>query len=274
MHEYDVALKLTLQQVDVAIRELTGAAIARWHNVELPEVQNTRVDLLGETASGELIHIELQASNDRTIPLRMAEYYLRVFRQFARFPQQVLLYVGNAPMSMEAELNTPALKHSYRIIDIRDLDGALLLESSHLADNIVAVLTRLPDARAAVHRIVARIAELPPGERETAAEQLFILAGLRKLGRIVTEEVERTMPILTSILEHDVIGPEYNRGVHEGVQQGKLQGELKMLHRLIEKRFGQLPDWAAAKLAGRTTTELEDLSVRVLDAPSLEDLLQ
>ena len=37
MHEYDIAFKLTLQQVDLAIRELTGTAIARWLNVELPE---------------------------------------------------------------------------------------------------------------------------------------------------------------------------------------------------------------------------------------------
>jgi hypothetical protein len=29
MHEYDIAFKLTLQQVDLTIRELTGTAIAR-----------------------------------------------------------------------------------------------------------------------------------------------------------------------------------------------------------------------------------------------------
>ena len=51
---------------------------------------------------------------------------------------------------MEAELNGPALKYSYRLIDIRDVDGVRLLESAHLGDNIVAVLTRLPDPRAAV----------------------------------------------------------------------------------------------------------------------------
>jgi hypothetical protein len=44
MHEYDIAFKLTLQQVDVALRELIGTTIARGLNVELPEVRNTRVD--------------------------------------------------------------------------------------------------------------------------------------------------------------------------------------------------------------------------------------
>ena len=51
MHDYDVAFKLILEQwVDLTIREIAGTTIARWLNVELPEVRNTRVDLLGETA--------------------------------------------------------------------------------------------------------------------------------------------------------------------------------------------------------------------------------
>src|SRR5262245_27153298 len=58
MHEYDTAFKLTLQHVDVTFRELLGTAIARWHNVEFPQIRSTRADLLGETAAGDLVHIE------------------------------------------------------------------------------------------------------------------------------------------------------------------------------------------------------------------------
>ena len=265
MHEYDAAFKLTLQDVDVALRQLTGTTIARWFNVELPQVKNARVDLLGEGETGELIHIELQATNDRTMPLRMLDYCLRIFRQFDRFPIQVVLYAGEAPLNMEATLSGPALNFSYRLVDVRDLDGERLLESAHIGDNIVAILTRLPDVRAAIHRVVERIADLPGEERDAAFAQLFILAGLRRLGDVVQEEA-RKMPILNDILDHDVIGPEYRRGVQEG--------ELKILHRQIEKRFGKLPNWAEERLASRTTIELEELGVRTLDAESLEDLLK
>jgi len=55
------------------------------------------VDLLGETEAGDLVHIGLQSSNDHKMPLRMAEYCLRVFRLFGKFPHQVLLYVGDEP---------------------------------------------------------------------------------------------------------------------------------------------------------------------------------
>ena len=77
------------------------------------------------------------------------------------------------------------------------------------------------------------------------------------------------MPIHIDILENKVLGREYKRGL----QQGVLQGEIGVLRRLIERRFGALPDWAEERLTTRTAAELEDLSVRVLDAGSLEELL-
>ena len=41
----------------------------------------------------------------------------------------------------------------------------------------------------------------------------------------------------------------------------------------MEKRFGALPGWATEKLAALSTSELEDLSERVLDAKTVEELL-
>src|ERR1700723_573774 len=105
MQEYDVALKLLLRgSAKLTMRELTGTAVERWLDVEMPKVQSTRVDLLGETADKRLVHLELQSGHDPAMPLRMAEYCLSVFRLFERFPRQVLLYVGEAPLRMASEL--------------------------------------------------------------------------------------------------------------------------------------------------------------------------
>lgn len=45
-----------------------------------------------------------------------------------------------------------------------------------------------------------------------------------------------------------------------------------MLHRLIEKRFGPLPASAENQLTRLSIAELEDLSLRVLDAKSVDEL--
>src|ERR1022692_4110719 len=281
MQEYDVALKLLLQgSASLTMRALTGTAIAKWLDVELPKVQNLRLDLLGETVDGDLIHLELQSSNDATMPLRMAEYCLGVFRLFGRFPRQVVLYVGEPQMRMESGLRGPDVLFQYRLIDIRTLDGERLLESQEVGDNVIAILARLRDHKEAVHRIVERIAGLPTAERETALAQLMILAGLRHLSRTVEQEA-RKMPIDVDIREHEVLGPMFKEaeqkgrqeGRREGRQEGLQEGELTVLRRLIEKRFGALPGWAGEKLAALSASELEDLSMRVLDAKSVEELL-
>lgn len=85
------------------------------------------------------------------------------------------------------------------------------------------------------------------------------------------------MPIQTSILEHDVLGPLFQKGRREGrqegLQKGLHEGESKVLRRLIEKRFGSLPPWAAQKLEALPAPALDDLVERVLDAKSIEELL-
>ena len=263
MQEYDVALKLLLRgSAKLTMRELTGTAVESWIDVELPKlVQNTRVDLLGETADKGLVHLELQSGHDPNMPLRMAEYCLGVFRLFERFPRQVLLYVGEAPLRMARELRGDDVWFRYRAIDIRELDGDRLLESEDVGDNVIAILARLRDHKDAVRRIVERIAGLMPAERETALGQLLILAGLRHSEETVEREA-RKMPILNDILDNKVLGREFKRG------------ELTVLRRLIEKRFGAIPTWAEERLTGRSAADLEELSVRALDAQSIEDLLK
>jgi hypothetical protein len=74
VHDYDISLKLLLRSSGSGLlRTLTGVEVIDWLDIEMPAIQNTRVDLLGQTATGDLIHIELQSTNDATMPLRMLE---------------------------------------------------------------------------------------------------------------------------------------------------------------------------------------------------------
>jgi Domain of unknown function (DUF4351) len=266
LQEYDVALKLLLRLPGLlALQELVGARVETWMDAEIPRIQNLRADLLGRAADGSLIHLELQSSNDGIMALRMAEYALGIFRLYRQFPRQVLVYVGEAPLRMKTELRGPDFLFHYRAVDIRTLDGDQLLESTAVGDNVIAILTGLRDHKEAVRRIVERIAGLPGAQREASLSQLLVLSGLRHLEESVEQEA-RKMPILNSILDNKVLGREYKRGLQDG--------ELTVLHRQVEKKFGPLPSWAEERLAGRSTTELEELSIRVLDAASLEDLLK
>ncbi len=68
------------------------------------------------------------------------------------------------------------------------------------------------------------------------------------------------MPLLNDILENRVLGREFKRG------------ELSLLRRQIEERFGRMPQWAEDRLVERSAAELEELGVRVLKASTIEEL--
>jgi hypothetical protein len=70
------------------------------------------------------------------------------------------------------------------------------------------------------------------------------------------------MPLLSNILENTVFAREFKKG------------ELEILRLIIEKRFGAIPNWAEERLVSRSSADLEELSDRVLDAASIEDLLK
>jgi predicted transposase YdaD len=265
MHEYDTVLKALLQSPqNIIFERITGARIEHWLNVEFPEVQQTRVDVLGATAKRErLVNVEFQSANDKKLPLRMAEYALRTYRLHHAFPDQYVLYVGDEEMRMESELVGPNFLCRYQLIDIRTVDEELLLNSPFDSDNIMAILTVHRDRRDTIQRILQRIATLEGGRRDDALKKLMILAGLRELEDSIRAEVKH-MPILNDIMDHKVFGPL--------IRQGEQKGELTILRRLLNKRFGDIPAWIDDRLTNLSTTELEDLSLRLLDAKSIDEL--
>jgi predicted transposase YdaD len=267
LNGYDATLKLLFQRSGAsALRQLTGVAVERWLNVELPRVQNPRVDLLGETSEGELVHVEFQSRNDPAMEHRMAEYYLAIYRRLNRYPRQTLIFVGDEGLRMKDRLDSPAMSYQYHLIDIRAADGGVLINSARVEDNILSVLTRLPDQEGAIRRVLEKIAECEEGERETALQQFLVVAGLRHLEEMIEQEVKK-VPVLNDILENKVLGREYKRGVKEG--------ELTLLRRQIQGRFGSLPDWAEVRLSKSSPAEIEVFGLRLLDSDvSLEEVLK
>ena len=179
VHEYDVALKSILTRPgSVLLNALTGSSSLRWLNVETPLVRNLRVDLLGETSGGGLVHLELQSRNDPGFALRMGGYCFGVALRYGSIPRQDGLYVGSEPLRMKSEVRADGWIYRFDLVDVRDLDGEALLESDNLGHNVMAVLTRLGGRGDTIRRVLKRIAASSPGKREQALAEFCIVAGL------------------------------------------------------------------------------------------------
>ena len=163
-------------------------------------------------------------------------------------------------------------------MNIKQLDCTQLLNSDSLSDNLLALLGRLQDKAQAVQRIMRKIAQLPRAKRADMLEKLSILAGLRPTELPPLIRQEATMPITLDLEENplfvEIFERHTQRGIQIGEQRGKQQGEMTVLHRLLEKRFGTLPQWVEIRLAQATLAELEQWSLQIFDATRLEDIFR
>lgn len=279
--DFDVSLKLLFRRSNgIVLHHVLKEPAVEWLNVELPRVRNPRVDMLVRTESGELVHLDLQSGNDSDMPRREAEYYLDLYRLMGQHVRQVVLYVGPEPLSMSPRFQTPAMDFCYELVDIREFDGAMLLDSEDLGDCMLALLTR-SDKEAVGRRVWPEIEKMPPSQREDAISLFLLISGLRGLEDWVLERVRTLMPLsIDVILNNKVLGPAFRRhieegeqkGVEKGLKQGRQEGEVLMLRRFLESRFGPLPAQHALHLKGASEERLSSIADRALTAATLEEV--
>lgn len=82
------------------------------------------------------------------------------------------------------------------------------------------------------------------------------------------------IPIDSSILDHPMIQDLVLEREARVKAEGKAEGEAALLRRLLERRFGALPEWAVSRLQTADTTALETWGLRLIDAPSLEEVFR
>ena len=84
----------------------------------------------------------------------------------------------------------------------------------------------------------------------------------------------RRAEMLTQQWKREGFKEGFKEGRQEGRQEGLQEGKAALLMRLLERRFGTLPDWARDRIRTGESAALDEWSLRVFDAESLEDVLR
>jgi predicted transposase YdaD len=276
--EQDTTLKLLIQDTAVRVFPLLGipCGVKSWLNVELPTTQNLKVDLLAELLSGELQHFELQSTQIIEPGFRLLEYGVGIKRLLGRFPRQALIYCGNDRLRMENVYCAPGLEYRFDLIDLKTLDGRSLLESENVSDNLMGLLMALDNREEAVRRILKRIIRLEQSKRESALTRFLVTCGMRKLGPLAAEEIKK-MPVGIELLMEDeffqsLVRQGREEGRVEGREEGRELGHRDVLCKLVEKRFGTLPEWVETRVNSSSDQEINDIIEKTLTASTLEQL--
>ncbi len=282
MSHYDITLKNLFNELPQQLFQLLwGAAPVELLNLEFSKTQQRRPDIVAKLSNGQLYHLELQSDNDDKMEWRELEYYSLIYRNYGQAPIQQVLYVGHKRPRFTTQIQHERLQFSYQLIDIRSLDGSLLLNSSELSDNVISLLGHLPDRRAAVKQVLQRIVNLPENRRNDMTTRLAVLAGLRPLELPqLLEQESRHMSIRVNLLENPLFKEQYERdmrtamleGEEKGKQEGKQEGQLETMRLLLQRMQQQGVDLDfMQKISGLSKTEIERLLQADLDASKDDD---
>lgn len=278
---YDAVVKDLVQRDSPSFlhqRFLGGRAIRAFLNVEFAVVEERVADLVLELDDGSLFHIEFQSDNDSAMPYRMGIYGLLIGRNHrGRDVAQVVIYLGPDPMTMPASVIVGGITVGYDVMDIRELTAAELLASGRPGDYALALLAR--GGVAQLRAILEHAQALEEPERSRVFTQIALLAGLRGASEQFRMEM-KAMGVHVDIEQNVVLKEIYDTGFEKGSLQGRelglqqgRQNMAKLLCRLVEQRFGPLPEWASARILGASNAEIEQWASQVLSAPTLEAAL-
>jgi flagellar biosynthesis/type III secretory pathway protein FliH len=156
--------------------------------------------------------------------------------------------------------------------------------------NVAAALFRLENSRAPedIERVVASLVDWLAAPEQAALRRAFVVWLKRVLlpARVPGADIPNVVELqeMQAMLAERVktwteewkqqgLQQGLQQGRQEGREEGRHEGEANVLRRQLARRFGPLPSWAEQHLEQAGEAELESWADRVLDAQTLEDVL-
>jgi hypothetical protein len=267
---YDSVIKDLFQRgrASMLLDLLTGGVPVRQIlNVELAKPFERRADSVFLLEDESIFHLEFQTRNDKEMPYREGIYCLLLGKKYRRRIRQAVIYLGEAKMRMQNELDLGQTKVAYTLIDIRDIDASTLIASGRPADLPLAMLARGGQQQLA--EILRRAASLKGGERDKVIAELAQLSGLRRLeGRLIME-----LDRMTSATDIFLRVPKVQALIQNARLEASRAARIQMLREQLKAKFRSVPKWADEKLESATPVQIRRWSRNFAIAETLEDVL-
>ena len=248
-------------------------ALTRLEPTEL-SVEPIRADSIILLQSSEVVlHCEFQTDPDSTMPFRMADYRLRVYRKFPRKRMvQVVIYLRETSSELVYQTTFQAgeLNHSFQVIRIWEVPTSVLLGSTGLLP--YAVLGQTEDRVGVLQQVSTLVDDLPRREQSNLIAVTSVLAGL-KLERAIIQRLMRSEIMKESVIYQDILAQGEQKGRTEGRVEGRTDEARSMITRQLTKRFGTLSIELQAKINALEIDRIESLAEDLLDFTSINDLL-
>jgi hypothetical protein len=235
---------------------------------EISLVKTFRPDILVE-ADGEIIQVEIQAQQDKTLPYRMFRYYYAIVEKYKREPTQIVLFVGkgNPPPS---EFKTPKLTLKYEVLDMKKIDPDVFIRSKKPGEVTVGILAgKFKDKPKIIRKVKKRIVEILKNEEKIIKyiDSISFLAGLFDI-----EINVKPMPIQVDIRKTFL----YKWGKDEGLKEGKQEGLKEAILLDVQIKFGKSKVKEVKTLLEKVddVNYLKKIKRKIIEAKNWDDFIK
>ncbi|MEA5497840.1 Rpn family recombination-promoting nuclease/putative transposase [Limnoraphis robusta] len=221
--------------------------------------------------SEQILHLEFQTqpTSEPPLPLRMLDYWVRLYRKYRRPIQQFIIFLQatTSEVVFTEEFVTETTRHRYRVIRMWEQNPAIFLNDRALLPLAPLAETNSPETL--LTQVAAEVAKIEAIEqRRNVLAAVQIIAGLRYdktlIKQLLREDIMRESVIYQDILQ---------QGVRQGVQQGRGEGEASLIIRLLTRRFGELSPEVIQRIRSLSLPQLDALGEELLDFTEIAEVV-
>ncbi|MBO9573093.1 MAG: hypothetical protein J7497_12955, partial [Chitinophagaceae bacterium] len=187
-----------------------------------------------------ILHIEFQSTNDPRMRKRMAVYDHMLYLAHNMEVISIVIYIGEKKLTMKNDVSFNGNYYSFKLIDIRDMDPELFLNSDNPRETIFAILAgnNKEDRELLIKKILIRLQQLLPGSESELRERIKELVDISNLrGKNtqlqINKEVQK-MPIVLDIRKDFRYQQGKSEGKSEGISTGKREALLGTAKKMLK----------------------------------------
>jgi hypothetical protein len=284
LKRFDTILKeIFSEAIEMIYYLATGKKIGKKVKVisaEISLVKTFRPDILVE-ADGEIIQVEIQAQQDKTLPRRMFRYYYAILEKYKKEPTQIVLFVGkgNPPPS---DYKTSKLTLKYKVLDMKKIDPDVFIKSKKPGEVILGILAgKFKDKPKIIREVKKRIAGIVKNEEKIIKyiDSISFLAGLFDI-----EIKVKPMPIQVDIRKtflykwgkEEGLKEGEQRGIEKGKQEGKQEGLKEAILLDVQIKFGKSKTKEVKTLLEKVddVNYLKKIKRKIIEAKTWDDFIK
>jgi len=260
-------------------------------------VEPIRADFVSFLEVGnQILHLEFQTQSDPEMPLRMLDYYTRLYRQYRRQVKQIVLFL-KPTTSTQVQIHsfeTETTIHRYQVIRLWEVEASELLPFPTLWP--LAILAKSDNPESLLTEVAQRLETLENrDERLSLTTYTYLLGGLKfreeVLEQLLQEEIMQESVTYRRLVERSKqqgwqegvqqgiqqgvqqgIQQGVQQGIQQGMQRGRQEGEIELTLRQLTRKFGPLPDDLSQQIRSLDISQLENLAESLLDFQTPTDL--